>query len=241
MRSDALPASEKRTERILNEATVLLVAGTDTTALTLSAIVYHVLADRSVLRQLKDELRRAVPDPDAPPTAAQLEAMPYLNAVIHEAVRLHPGAAHRQDRAAPDEDLTYTDPRTGRAYRLPAGTGIGMAAPLVNRCADVYDRPDKFVPERYIESPELARHLLTFSRGVRQCLGIHLAYREMQTLVAGIFRRYDVYDPEAERQGPTLQLYKTERRELEMAADYVVPAAYEGSLGLQVVIRQSSL
>ncbi|KAJ6441185.1 cytochrome p450 protein [Purpureocillium lavendulum] len=241
MRSDSLPDAEKKTERILNEATVLLVAGTDTTASTLSAIVYHVLADRAVLRRLKDELQDALPDADEPPSAAQLDALPYLNAVIHEAVRLHPGAAHRQDRAAPDEDLTYTDPRTGRTYTLPAGSGVGMAAPLVNRCADVYDRPDEFVPERYIEDPELLRYLLTFSHGARQCLGIHLAYREMQTVVAGIFRTYDAYDPEAARQGPTLELYKTERRDLEMAADYVVPAPYEGSLGVRVVIRQSSL
>ena len=218
---------------------VILFAGTDTTASTLAAIMYHMLADRSALGRLKAELEAAMPDPQKLPDASKLDKLPYLNAVIHEALRLYPGATHRQDRAAPEEDLVYRDVKSGRVFVIPAGTGLGMAAPIVNRNPAIYHHPNEFLPDRYIEDPKLSRHLISFSKGARQCLGMHLAYQEMQTFTAGIFRQYGVYDHSKPTQsGPTLELYKTDVRDISMYADYVTPAPFEGSKGLRVVIRQ---
>lgn len=55
-----------------------MVAGTDTTATTLASIVYHLIINPDVLRKLKAELEIAMPDPEAPPTIAQVETLPYL-------------------------------------------------------------------------------------------------------------------------------------------------------------------
>jgi cytochrome P450 len=238
MQSDGLPETEKETQRIADEAMVILFAGTDTTASTLTAIMYHMLADGTALARLKAELASAMPDPQQPPDAATLDKLAYLNAVIHEALRLYPGATHRQDRAAPDEDLVYRDENTGRVHVIPAGTGVGMAAPIVNRNPAVYHRPDEFLPDRFIQDPTLSRHSISFSKGARQCLGMHLAYQEMQTFVAGIFRQYDVYDPSGPAQGPTLELYQTSERDIAMDADYVTPAPFVGSKGVRIVVRR---
>lgn len=239
IRSDNLPETEKATQRITDEAMVILFAGTDTTASTLAAIMYHMLADRNALTRLKAELEAVMPDPQQLPEASKLDKLPYLNAIIHEALRLYPGATHRQERAAPDEDLVYKDVKSGRAFVIPAGVGFGMAAPIVNRNPAIYRRPNEFLPDRYIENPKLARYLISFSKGARQCLGMHLAYQEMQMLIAGIFRQYDVYDHSKPTQfGPTLELYETDERDISMDADYVTPAPFVGSKGLRVVIRQ---
>ena len=170
MRSD-IPQSEKETTRMSAEAMVILVAGADTTASTLAAIAYHLLADRQLLRSLKDELATAIPDANELPKASTLDKLPLLNAVIQEGLRLHPGATHRQDRVAPDEDLVY-EATNGETYVIPAGTAVGMTAPLINRHPSLYDDPDEFRPDRYLKNPKLSRHSLTFSKGTRQCLGV---------------------------------------------------------------------
>lgn len=57
-----LPEKEKETKRLADEAMVLLIAGSETTASTLVALVYHLLADRALLGRLRAELATALPD-----------------------------------------------------------------------------------------------------------------------------------------------------------------------------------
>lgn len=237
LRSD-IPESEKGTSRLTDEAMVLVVAGSETTASTLAAITYHMLSEPESLARLKAELKTVMPTSTELPDAAKLDGLPYLNAVIQEALRLYPGATHRQDRIAPDEDLVYESP-DGKQYVMPAGTGIGMTAPLINRHPDLYQNPEEFQPQRYIDDPYLSKHLFSFSKGTRQCIGINLAYQELQSFTAGIFRKYDLYDPTKKEQGgPTLELYQTKREDVAMDADYITPAQVPGSHGLRIRIRQ---
>lgn len=95
--------------------------GTDTTALTLACITYQLLANPKILRRLKDELQKAIPDPSTIPNSLEMEKLPYLTAVIQEGVRRHPGVSIRQDRVAPDEDLIYEDRKSGKKYIIERG------------------------------------------------------------------------------------------------------------------------
>ncbi|KAH7320881.1 cytochrome P450 [Stachybotrys elegans] len=236
--SSDIPDSEKTTSRLTDEAAVIVIAGSETTASTLAALTYILLSDPALLARLKTELEDVMPDRYAPPpTASVLDGLPFLNAVIQETIRMYPGATHRQDRVAPDEDLVYESPDGKRRYVLPAGTTIGMAAPLVNRNPLVYDRPDEFLPDRYLENPGLRRHQIAFSKGGRQCLGMSLAYQELQTFAAGIFRRYELYDPAKTDQGPTLELYETTVRDIAMHSEYITPAVHPDSKGVRIRIR----
>lgn len=237
MRSE-IPESEKETKRLADEAMVIVIAGSETTASTLAAIVYHLLADKQLLARLKTELATVMPNPNELPVADKLDKLPFLNAIIEEALRLYPGATHRQDRTAPDEDLIYKSPN-GEIHVIPAGTAVGMTAPIVNRHPNLYVQPDEFLPERYINDPNLPKGPLTFSKGTRQCIGMNLAHQELQTFTAGIFRRYDLFDPmKKDQNGPTLELYQTNQRDIAMDADYITPKQYDGSQGLRLVIRK---
>ena len=108
-------------DRMIDEARILLGAGTDTTASTLAAITYHLLENPSIIKRLREELIEAMPDPKIMPISTQIEALPYLTAVIQEGIRLHPGASIRQERVAPDEDLIYENLEEGRKYLIPKG------------------------------------------------------------------------------------------------------------------------
>jgi cytochrome P450 len=241
MRSDALPPSEKETKRLADEAMVILIAGSETTASTLVAILYHMLSDRDALDRLRAELATVMSDKDLLPSAAKLDRLEFLNAVIQEAIRLYPGATHQQNRVAPDEDLVYSDTSTGKTYVIPKGTNVGMSAPITNRDRSIFgDRADEFDPDRFIRDPRLKQHVFSFSKGGRQCIGMSLAYQELQTFTAGILHKYDLYDPELKVQkGPTLELFETGREDVAMWADYVTPAVKPGSEGFRVIIRES--
>lgn len=236
IRSD-IPESEKETRRLTDEAMVIVIAGSETTASTLAAILYQLLSDRQMFARLRAELETVMPDRNALPVASKLDGLPLLNAIIQEATRLYPGATHRQDRTCPDEDLVYEAPN-GQTYVIPAGSAMGMAAPILNRNPDLYDQPDEFRPDRYVGNPKLSKYQMAFSKGTRQCIGINLAYQELQTFTAGIIRRYDLYDPTKKVQsGPTLEVYQTTRADVATYSDFITTAPYEGSQGLRVVIR----
>ncbi|KAI0838618.1 cytochrome P450 [Hypoxylon sp. FL0890] len=236
IRSD-IPEAEKQTKRLTDEAMIIVIAGSETTASTLAAILYHILTDRQLFARLRTELETVMPDRYQLPVASKLDGLPLLNAIIQEAIRLYPGGTHRQDRTCPDEDLIYEAPN-GQTYVIPAGSAMGMAAPILNRNPDYYDQPDDFRPERYLENPKLLKYQMAFSKGTRQCIGINLAYQELQTFTAGIVRRYDLYDPAKKVQsGPTLELYQTKREDVATYSDFITTAPYPGSLGLRVLIR----
>ncbi|KAI6778383.1 uncharacterized protein J7T54_000501 [Emericellopsis cladophorae] len=183
LRKDVV-GSEKATARMVDEAMVLAIAGSDTTALTMIGICYENVTQPKIFERRRAELDSAWPDTTQPPDPVQLDHVPYLNALIEEALRFFSSATHRQDRMAPNEDLVheYTD---GRTLTLLRGSIIAMTAPLVNRHLSLYDDPDAFDPDRYIGAPKLMH--LTLSKGTRQCLGINLAYQELQTFTAGVW------------------------------------------------------
>jgi len=124
LRNPNLSAADKTDDRLIDEARVLLGGGTDTTANTLAAITYHLLANPEILKKLRSELVAAIPDPYNMPPLVQIEALPYLSAVIQEGIRMHPGASIRQDRVAPDEDLVYEDQRSGKKWIIEKGVSL---------------------------------------------------------------------------------------------------------------------
>lgn len=113
-----------------------------------------------------------------------------------------------------------------------------MTAPLLNRLPSLYPSPNSFLPDRFLSNPSLSRYQLAFSKGSRQCIGMNLAYTELQCITAGIFRRYDVYDGSGTQSGPTLELFQTSREDVDMACDFVTTAAKVGSRGVRVLVRR---
>ena len=180
-----------------------------------------------------------MPSSEQAPDPKALDKLPFLNALIEETLRFYPTGTHRQDRVAPDEALifTYAD---GKKLHIPAGTIVGMTAPLINRHPAWYDDAETFKPDRYIDNPKLLRRHFTFSKGMRQCLGMNLAYQELQTFTAGIFRKYSPYDAEMQvQEGPTLELFETGIEDVLMHADYVTPGRKPGSQGVRIRIRNT--
>jgi cytochrome P450 len=147
-----------------------MAAGFETTASVLRLIFFHVFSNPEILGRLRAELASAsIPaDPNAVDLSA-LEKRPYLTAILMEGLRLSPAISARMQRIAPDRDLVYG------AWRIPAGTPVGMTAVLLHEDESLYQEPKRFNPERWMDleaRKKAEKTYAPFSRGTRVCLGM---------------------------------------------------------------------
>lgn len=83
-----MPECELSDERLAKEAQVLLAGGTSTTARTFSFISYYILANPDIRSRLQEEVRETMADyPERVPSWAELEQLPFLQALIKEGLR----------------------------------------------------------------------------------------------------------------------------------------------------------
>ena len=175
-----LPATEESIQYMRDEAIVIIGAATVTTSMTFTMIFFHLAHSPTVLNRLRSELE-AVPG-NRPFTLRQIEQLPYLNAVIEEALRLMPGGPNRVGRIAVDHTTTYTqlgtDGTTVEAeYVIPPGNEMSMTQWHLSRNPQVFERADEFIPERWTEVDEqerlrLEKAFAPFVKGTRNCLGM---------------------------------------------------------------------
>lgn len=174
----------------------------------------------------------------------------------------------RGQRVSPDEPVVYRSRDGEVEWSIPPGTPMSMSAYLIHMDPKIFENPNEWRPERWIKDPKLNRYLFAFSRGSRICLGhetppfpllysffififllwhtlpnaknrINLAYEELHLVIAGIFRKFDLYDPDGTpSRGPAMALYDTIReRDVDMTADLAMPFPQLGSKGVRVTIH----
>ena len=171
------------------EASGLIVAGSDTTAITLTYLVWVVLSRPELQAALEQEVA-------ALPTGyhdVDVEALPLLNAVIEETLRLFGAAPGGLPRVVPNQGAELG------GYWLPRGTTVTTQSYSLHRDPNLFPEPYEFKPSRWQASTEsgnrfklseAAKSVYTpFGAGSRACLGIHLAYMELRLSVAEFFRR----------------------------------------------------
>ncbi len=165
-------------EDIRSELMTFLFAGHETTALSLTWAMYHLLSNASPRSQLKAELS-ALPD-DAPAT---LSGAAYLKATIQETLRIHPIVTETLRKLKLPIELG--------GYSLPAGMGIAPATVLAHYNAITYPEPNQFRPERFLERSFSPFEYMPFGGGHRRCIGAAFASYEMTIVLGTLMHRYD--------------------------------------------------
>ncbi|KND86540.1 Trichodiene oxygenase [Tolypocladium ophioglossoides CBS 100239] len=222
--SSDLPEPEKSSERFSREAMVLLWAGTATTARTMGFVSYYVLANPRIRERLREELRELTACyPNKVPRWADVEKVPYLQACIKEGLRVSFGVMRRLPRCSPDVVLEY------KQYSIPKNTPVDMGAYLMHTDPEVYLEPFKFSPERWLGdyNPLMNRNFVPFSKGSRNCLGINLAYAEMNLALATLLRLG----------GPDLSLFETDESDVKQAVDFLMPVPKLDTRGTRVMVH----
>ena len=167
---------------VVDEIQLLLFAGHDTTVTSTSNIIYH-------LAQHPEVLAKAHAEQDAMPsreyTLDNLRAMPWLEAVIKESMRLIPpiGGAFR---------VMTCDAEFG-GFKIPKGHRIAVGPRAVHREAEHWPNPERFDPERFLSEADErpAFTWIPFGGGPRVCIGQHFAMLEMHVVLAMLLREFD--------------------------------------------------
>lgn len=170
--------------QLRDEVMTMVLAGHETTALTLSWC--WALLDRhpDVAARLREELARVLGG--RAPTVADLPQLRYTRAVIDEALRLYPPAYIWFRRVEADDVLC--------GHRVHEGGVVVLTPMVLHRHPRYWERPDDFWPERWADTeaekqrPRFA--YLPFSGGPRQCIGNNFALMEATLVLATLAQRF---------------------------------------------------
>jgi len=176
------------TAELTAEAQTQLIAGSDTTSNSSCAITYYLARYPDVQEKLQKELDEALgAADDAVTTFEQVKRLPYLDAVINEALRIHSTSAIGLPRVAPEGGLTID------GIHFPQGAVLSVPTYTIHRDKQAWgDDVDVFRPERWFERDHatIQKAFNPFSFGPRACVGRNLASMELLIIVSSILRRY---------------------------------------------------
>ncbi|RAK78167.1 cytochrome P450, partial [Aspergillus fijiensis CBS 313.89] len=149
-------------------------AGSDTTAFVLEVFILVVVLQRPAVLRAQAELDKVVGF-QRMPTLDDMPRLPYLQAFVEEVLRWRPvvpGGLHHC--------TTQDDEYMG--YRIPRGTTVIQNHWSLDFDEDVFQDPHSFLPERWIENPDLPT--CAFGMGRRLCPGEHLARNSLNLVIS---------------------------------------------------------
>jgi cytochrome P450 len=190
-------------EEVVAQMKVVLLAGYETTSISLTWALIELSRHPCVQTSLREELLTFGADP----TYDQLKAnLPYLDAVVHEILRLHPPVGEFTRLAAADDVIPLSEPvctESGEmtdSISIAKGTLITIPGGAINRSLAIWG-PDakEFKPDRWLTEDGISgkakevqghRHLLTFVDGPRTCLGKDFAVAEFKTVLSVLVKNF---------------------------------------------------
>jgi cytochrome P450 len=176
-------------EELVGHTFLLFFGGYDTTANALSWTLLLLALHPRVLHDLQDELTVLQ---GAAPTHEQLAALPLLDAVIKESMRLLSPVAFT--------GRTSTQGATLGGHAIPEGTDVFVSPLVTHRLPELYERPNSFLPERWLKGePPSPWAYLPFGAGPHVCVGASLAALEIRLTLAMLLQRFTLLPPDGAR------------------------------------------
>jgi cytochrome P450 len=169
--------------QIRDEVITMLLAGHETTALTLSWTWYLLGLHPAVDVQLAEEVHTVLRGRS--PTVDDVPRLRFTEQVVSEALRLYPPAYAIGRQALADCEIG--------GYHVPAGTTVYVSPWVMHRDPRWFDDPQAFRPERWAGSlaKELPRFAyMPFGGGARICIGNRFAMMEAVLILATVARQF---------------------------------------------------
>ncbi|KAK0442279.1 cytochrome P450 [Desarmillaria tabescens] len=185
----ARSAGKMQDDEIEAQLMTFVIAGHETSSTSLSWLLYELTVHPEHQSIIRAELKQS----------NDYDSMPFLNAAIKEALRLHP-IGHSLIRTAPHDDVLPLS--EGRTLAIPKGQTLVCSAYLYNRLPSLWgDDAEDWNPGRFLDktlpvSLGVYANLMTFSAGSRSCIGWRFAVVEMQTILANLIQHFEFSLPE---------------------------------------------
>ncbi|KAF4968690.1 hypothetical protein FSARC_3976 [Fusarium sarcochroum] len=169
-------------------------AGSDTTGVSLSAILYHLIRNPEAMQRLVDEVSTARDEGKCTNVSvpfAETHQMPFLQACIKEGMRLHSATGLPLWRVVPKGGAEVC----GRFF--PEGNVVGVNTWVAHYSEDVFGQDAHvFRPERWLEASEdelrmMESFFIPFGKGSRTCIGRHISMLEMSKLLPVLVQNFE--------------------------------------------------
>ena len=164
-------------EALVDNLVTNLIAGHETSALSLCWFFHWVGSHPEVAKRVQEELEGLSSDDDI----SAIQALPYLDAVIRECLRLYP--------AVPEVVRMLAKPLELRGFTLPAGMNVAACSAVLHMDPELFPDPDQFNPDRFITRGYSGFEYIPFGGGERVCIGNHFGVFEIKILIAVFLRR----------------------------------------------------
>jgi cytochrome P450 len=189
---------EQSRQQLRDEVMTMLLAGHDTTALTLTYTWYLLSEHPRAERRLQEEVDQVV---DGRPTMEDVLELEYTERVIDESMRLYP-PVYVMFREP-------TEPVELAGYEVPEGAAVMLSQWAMHRSERFWDQPEQFDPDRWQGADDRPRFAyFPFGGGPRHCIGKHLAKLEAKLITAATASRYTLeYARDGVDLWPTLTMH----------------------------------
>ncbi|KAK0186093.1 cytochrome P450 [Armillaria mellea] len=199
-----------------SQLATFIIAGHDTTANTMAWLLYELSRHPEVQAKVREEIAIAKSKAPGALTSSDYDAMVWLNAVIKEVLRYYPLAYGLFREASQDDVLPLAEPIATSDGQLcseiPISKGQTIFASVYtyNRLPSVWGddaaewNPRRFLEDRGIKQESLGvyANVMTFSAGIRGCLGWRFAIMELQSVVSELLSNFEFSIPKG---APELQ------------------------------------
>jgi len=172
-------------EQLRDEATTLVIAGSETTGNTIAWACYLLAEHPHIQERLQQEADLVLAGADA--DYETLSRLPFTRAVITETLRLYSPVWILPRRALVDVELG--------GHLLPAGSRMFFSPYALNRDARLHRDPDRFDPDRWgsgYSRSDLRATFFPFGQGIRNCIGEGFAWTESILLLSAIAARWQL-------------------------------------------------
>ncbi|KAM7273928.1 hypothetical protein ACFE04_028592 [Oxalis oulophora] len=183
----------------------MFIGGTDTTATTLEWTMAEMMNNPRVMNKVVEEVR-GIGGKKSKIEEIDLDKMIYLKCIVKESLRLHSPVL------VPRQSSTTSVTKFG-GYDIPPKTSVLINSWAIQRDPDLWDRPEEFFPERFIDDNSvdlkgLHSQLIPFGGGRRRCPGISFALAEVECVLANLLFWFDWELPEGEEELDMSDAYK---------------------------------
>ncbi|KAK8006882.1 dimethyladenosine transferase [Apiospora arundinis] len=181
--------SEMSKDELVENAAVLIIAGSETTAALLCGATYLLAKNPHALERLAQEVRNGFGSEDEIDLVST-QRLKYMQAVLDESLRYFPPAVGSMPRKiAPGGDYILD-------RYIPENTVVEVWQWTLHHNPAYFHKPDEFRPERWLGGDEEFKNdslagVTPFSVGPRNCIGKNLAYSEMRLIMARIVWNFD--------------------------------------------------
>ncbi|KAF3480344.1 benzoate 4-monooxygenase [Arthroderma uncinatum] len=179
-------------DELITESLTFLVAGSNTTAVTLCSVLYFVVSTPGVLERLQGAIDEAVSPGADIPSFDMVKHVSYLQWVIWETFRVHSAFSLGLPRQIPKGNA----PVDICEQTFYPGDVLSVPTYTLHHSTDIWG-PDAeaFIPERWDPTTRLTTHqkdaFMPFGVGPRACIGRNLAEMELKCIVAAVFRNFE--------------------------------------------------